>query len=284
VIAIIGMGAVGTYLASVLIENGQHVVSLDYRCSSVRLETRDIWENEQHLQVTYENVFLLDPGCQLIIVSCKSMDINVELIDALISEDTYVLFIQNGISNFSYLSALSDKFLFGTLAGFESRREGSLVRVFTNNPSLSLHTRIPELASLFQSLSQDTFLFQNLESLHSPLVSKFPRWFISSAIMMLGNGPLGISRLKLPPWELTNACKEVASYMKLLFGVDLDEKAILEEVWNLPDRLTTSAFRDYGEGKANEWTIEWASAVESLSKQSLNSKTLELWGERILNG
>ena len=229
-------------------------------------------------------MYVLDPGCELIIVSCKSMDINDELIDTLISEDTYILFIQNGVSNFSHLSALSDKFLFGTLAGLESRREGNCVRAFTNDPCLSFFTRSPELDSLFQSLNHDTFLFQNTDSPHSPLVSKFPRWFISSAIMMLGNGPLGMSKLKIPPGEMLNACKEVANYMKVLFGVELDEKAILKEISCLPDRLTTSAFRDYGERKPNEWTIEWASAVESLSKQSLGSETLRMWGERILNG
>lgn len=283
-IAIVGMGATGTYLATVLTENGQQFVSLDYRNLGGRSETREIWENERHLQLAFRNVNRLQPGCRLIIVCCKSIDINVELIETLISEDTYTLFIQNGVSNFKHLRALSDKFLFGTLAGLESRREGNSVRVFTTSPCLSLYTESPELATYFQSLSHDTLLFQNMDSPHSPLVTKFPRWFISSAIMMLGNRPLGISRLKLPEEDILLACKEVADYMNLLFGVEIDEKSIVKEIFRLPERLTTSAFRDYCEKRPNEWTIEWVSAVENLSKAYLSSNTLEMWGDRILNG
>ncbi len=283
-IAIVGMGATGAYLASILMESGQQVVSLDYRYSNSLLETREIWENERHLQISYEKVNLLHPGCQLIIVSCKTMDINVGLIDSLLSEDTNVLFIQNGVSNFKKLNALSDKFLFGTLSGLESRQDGNLVRVLTTNPCLSLYTKSPEFASFFRNLNHDTLLFRNTENLYSPLVSKFPRWFISSAIMMLGNGPLGISKLKIPREEILLACKEVADYMKVLFGVEVNQEAIVQEILSLPDRLTTSAFRDYSEGKPNEWTLEWVSAVENLSKALLSSRTLEMWGERILNG
>ena len=282
-IAIIGMGAVGTYLAYTLLDSGQKVVSLDYRYTSSELLTSEIHQDQDFSSITYERICSLYPETKLIIVCCKNMNIEHKLINKLIDTGLPTLFIQNGVSKFSQLTLISQEFYFGTLSGIELRHENKVLISVPSNPCLSYYSQRPDLISLFESLSGTTLLFQNASSPYDPLTKKFPRWFISSALMMISKGPIGVAKSRVPLEEIHEACQEISTYIDLLFGIRINANEIIEEVFRLPESLTTSAFRDYKDNKSNEWAIEWAAAVETLSSKNLSNRTLRIWGDRILN-
>lgn len=283
-IRILGMGAIGVYLMHVFTKQGHATTFFDTRRNQ-ETQLLKAQVNGNSIQWQASGSSQVSGDDEIIITALKSYQINASLMELLIQSEKEILFLQNGISQYSTFRSSLNRFHFGTIYGIQASREAGIAVVNSS------HCRIAAIAGkanervedLRRASIPDLLCWDVQEQSREIYYAKFVRWFVSSLICSHHRRPLGPSLATTNASELDDLIMIILKAIHLDSDISFSPDLINTSLSSLPKNLLTSATRDYQHNRQSEMLIELDYLIHILRINSIQTDILNLWEDRLLS-
>ena len=283
-IRILGMGAIGVYLMHVFTKQSHSTSFFDPRRNhETQLLKAQIngnliqWQASGSSQVSEDD--------EIIIVALKSYQISASLKELLIESEKEILYLQNGISQYSTFRSSLNRFHFGTIYGIQANREAGIAVINSSNCRIAAiagkaNERVEDLR---RSSISDSLCWDVQEQSREIYYAKFVRWFVSSLICSHHKRSLGPSLASTNASELDSLIMIILKAIQLDSDISFSSDMIKASLSSLPKNLLTSATRDYQHNKQSEMLIELDYLIDILKRNNIQTDILNLWKDRLLS-
>jgi ketopantoate reductase len=283
-IRIVGLGAIGTYLAQELSYANHQIIGLDFRIPS---GTKEVIFNTQvnnikkDLKLKITSTIYQDDD--IIIIALKSYQLNETIMLKLFESSAELIFLQNGLLTKSKLQNRSLKVSIGTVTGVQATLKDTFLNASLMNSKIVLELQgdCKKIKELIQVTKMQNSVF--IDSINSQIMiyEKFIRWVVASSLNILFDSSLGNCLTRVSSRELNLAISELTTFVEQKFKINVDQANVLKAIYDLPKELKTSSYFDFKQDFQSEIALELESVVNYLTNRNFKCVVLSEWREAI---
>lgn len=282
---VFGLGSVGLFLATQLINNHQRVLGFNPRIDEeINFKfsyMSPFGSHRYHLIVQPE----LTNEVDILVVCTKSYSLEPRLLQLLANANKPTIFLQNGLSHVSLISEYFEDPIFCSLSSLQCRFVEDSLTVSSNVSVLSLGATKTSQQFLeddyfklaFQSPSLNVEYSDDIEYL---LSSKLARWLPLSIICCFTQKPLGKALNEFSEHELTDGILAICNFLNSRNLQKFAPSDILAQLNALPRELLPSSIHDYTLKKTTEAELELDYIISQSQGLNFDTSVLKLWKDR----
>ena len=282
---VFGLGSVGLFIATQLINNHQRVLGFNPRI-----------DEEINFKFSYMSLFgshrynlIVQPKLtnkvDIVVVCTKSYSLEPRLLQLLANANKPTIFLQNGLSHVSLISEYFEDPIFCSLSSLQCRFVEDSLTVSSNVSVLSLGATKTSQQFLeddyfklaFQSPSLNVEYSDDIEYL---LSSKLARWLPLSIICCFTQKPLGNALNEFSEHELADGILAICNFLNSRNLQKFAPSDILAQLNALPRELLPSSIHDYALKKTTEAELELDYIISQSQGLNFDTSVLKLWKDR----
>ena len=285
-VTVLGLGAIGGFLAAVLWRNGISVTCVAREAtaeaivhSGIRLESATFGDFVAYPRV----VTRLNHEPDILFVTTKATTLcdALERVDPYLVANAIVVPLLNGIEHMQVLQSRYGKRIVAASVGSVEVIRLSRGHVVHSTPSVRIElasdgdvqaSRLSEFVRLLSSVGIATEL---LESEAAVLWRKLVRLNAIACATSASDRPVGYARSD--PWwrKRLEACVREGAAVAAAEGVRIDPETVMTQIDRLPAGMLTSMQRDIASGNASELDAIAGAVVRAAARYALDCPTIE---------
>ena len=262
-VAILGLGAVGGFLAGLFLRKGFAVTCIVKEQNAglfiqegIRIQSSTFGDFTVHPRI----VTYLDRKVDILLVTVKSIDLDnaIKRIDPGYVKDALIIPLLNGLEHMQVIRlAFNGLVIAATIGRVELKRmELNHIVHSTHSAHIDLAYKgdieknvLTEIAELFSGIG---ITAKVLNSEADVFWQKLVRLNAIACTTSATNKPVGFVRSDREWRKRLKGCVDEAARVAQAEGVNIDSDAVMDQIDNLPEGLGTSMQRDIAAGKPSE--------------------------------
>ncbi len=287
-IAVLGPGAIGGLLASLLFRKGHDVICIGtdedvavIRTEGMRIESSVYGNFVARPQA--ETILMGKPDVLFITVKAPHLNSALSKIQIIRNSNTIVVPLLNGCEHFDQINTILEvKTVTAMIGNIEvlQKGRGHIVHVTNKTPHLELASPVGVLTvhikSISEALNQAGIETVVKEKTTEVIWNKLARLSVIGLLTAAAQKPIGWIRTN-PMWRgtLTQCVQEVIAIANAE-GVAFDSEVVITQIDSLSESLTTSLSRDIGAGVLSELDAIVGAVLRRGTRVGLSCPTMQV--------